>query len=113
MRIAESECGSSPSAFIRLKASRQEIPASTKILVLALATIAQLPRLPDASMDRLTPIGSDPCRQHTRPGCGFGSYFLVSQYLRAGVGRQAAARRYLAESRTADVRRLMPCRRLL
>src|SRR5579863_792898 len=56
IRIADSECGSSPKAFIRLKVSRQEIPASTKILVQVLETMAQFPRLPDASMDTLTPI---------------------------------------------------------
>src|SRR5579863_10315012 len=56
IRIAESECGSSPSALMRLKVSRQEIPASTRIFVVALATIAQLPRLPEASMETLTPM---------------------------------------------------------
>jgi hypothetical protein len=37
-----------------LKVSRQEMPASTKILVRVLATIAQFPRLPLASIDTLT-----------------------------------------------------------
>src|SRR5258708_14836563 len=87
--MAESECGSSSSVFIRLKVSRQEIPASTRIFVQALATTAQLPRLPLDSMVTLTPMFADPrfadpCPQHTRPPCGFGSYFLVIQYLRAG-----------------------------
>jgi len=36
---------------MRLKVSRQEMPASTRILVHALATIAQFPRLPLASME--------------------------------------------------------------
>src|ERR1700758_2515181 len=56
MRIAESVCGSSPSDFIRLKVSRQEMPASTRIFVQALATIAQLPRLPLASIETHTPM---------------------------------------------------------
>jgi hypothetical protein len=37
-----------------LKVSRQEIPASTKILVCVLATSAQFPRLPLASIDTVT-----------------------------------------------------------
>src|SRR3954447_6191460 len=41
---------------MRLKVSRQEMPASTRIFVLALATIAQLPRLPEASIETLTPM---------------------------------------------------------
>ena len=41
---------------MRLKVSRQEMPASTRIFVVELATSAQLPRLPEASMDTLTPI---------------------------------------------------------
>src|SRR5579864_1777040 len=56
IRIAESDCGSSPSDFIRLNVSRQEMPASTRILVFALDTIAQFPRLPEASIDTLTPM---------------------------------------------------------
>ena len=60
MTIAESACGSSPSARMRLKVSRQEIPASTRIFVQALATTAQLPRLPEASIDRLTPMLAHP-----------------------------------------------------
>src|SRR5580698_5187196 len=94
--MAESVCGSSLSARIRLKVSRQEMPASTRIRVQALATTAQLPRLPLASMDTLTPIFANPCFdnpwlanpcwQHTRPPCGSGSTFLVSQYLRAASG---------------------------
>src|ERR1019366_2836523 len=56
MRIAESVCGSSPSVFIRLKVSRQEMPASTRILVQALATTAQFPRLPLASIETHTPM---------------------------------------------------------
>src|SRR5215469_18473837 len=54
--MADSECGSSPTDFIRLKTSRHEMPASTRIFVLALATIAQLPRLPDASIETVTPM---------------------------------------------------------
>src|SRR5271166_3463532 len=77
MRIAESECGSSPIAFMRLKVSRPEMPASTRIRVHALATIAQLPRLPEASMETVTLISTNPCPQHTRASCGYGSYFLV------------------------------------
>src|ERR1700691_3802844 len=54
MRIAASDCGSSPSDFIRLNVSRQEMPASTKILVRVLATNAQFPRLPLASIEIVT-----------------------------------------------------------
>src|ERR1700746_2278653 len=56
MSMAESECGSSPSDFMRLKVSRQEMPASTRIFVLELDTSAQFPRLPEASMETLTPM---------------------------------------------------------
>src|SRR6185312_1135575 len=59
--MAESCCGSSPSDFILLKVSRQEIPASTRMRVFALATTAQLPRLPLANTETETPIpGSIP-----------------------------------------------------
>src|SRR5258708_22785752 len=56
MTIAESACGSSPSALRRLNISRQEMPASTRIRVQALATTAQFPRLPLASTVTLTLI---------------------------------------------------------
>ena len=100
MRMAEIACGSSASDFRRLKISRQEIPASTRIRVVALATTAQFPRLPLASMVTVTLIPSNPrnhprcdsplgphplpCSQHTRPPCGCGSNSLVNQYLRNG-----------------------------
>src|SRR5437667_9432802 len=54
--MAESWCGSSPTAFKRLKVSRQEIPASTKTRVRELHTSAVLPRLPLASTVRETPM---------------------------------------------------------
>src|SRR4051812_18555694 len=54
IRIAASDCGSSPIAFMRLNISRHEIPASTSIFVLELQTSAQFPRLPEASIDTLT-----------------------------------------------------------
>ena len=60
--MAESDRGSSPSTFMRLKVSRQEIPASTRIFGLRSLTTALLPRLPLASTDTDTPI----CPQHTR-----------------------------------------------
>src|ERR1035437_816081 len=78
MRIAESVCGSSPSVFIRLKVSRQEMPASTRILVQALATTAQFPRLPLASIETHTPMTAA-----YAPALWIGSNFLVSRYLRA------------------------------
>src|SRR5215469_17846406 len=56
MRIAERPCGSWPTAFMRLKFSRQEIPASTRMRVLELLTMAQFPRLPDASTETETPM---------------------------------------------------------
>src|SRR6185312_5494008 len=56
MTIAFSWCGSSPTAFKRLKVSRQEIPASTKTRVRELHTSAVLPRLPLASTVRETPM---------------------------------------------------------
>src|SRR5580693_6079420 len=83
MRIADSACGSSPSVFMRLKVSRHEMPASTRIRVRALATTAQLPRLPEASIVTLTPIAAHPYSQHTRPPCGTGSNSSVIRYLRA------------------------------
>jgi hypothetical protein len=45
---------------MRLNVSRHEMPASTSIRVRALATTAQLPRLPEASMVTLTPTFPDP-----------------------------------------------------
>src|SRR5579863_2331491 len=78
IRIAESECGSSPSALMRLKVSRQEIPASTRIFVVALATIAQLPRLPEASMETLTPILASILAHPVDSGVTF----WLSRYLR-------------------------------
>jgi len=39
-----------------LQVSRQEMPASTRILVRALATNAQFPRLPLASIETVTPM---------------------------------------------------------
>jgi len=39
-----------------LNVSRHEIPASTRIFVQALATTAQFPRLPEASIVTLTPM---------------------------------------------------------
>src|SRR6516162_8492639 len=74
MTIAESARGSSPSAFMRLKVSRPEIPASTRILVLDVCTTALLPRLPLASTETDTAI----CSQHTCWCCESGSNFLVS-----------------------------------
>src|SRR5215469_3044049 len=56
IRMAESECGSSPSIFIRLKVSRHEMPASSRIFVRALAMIALFPRLPLASSETETPM---------------------------------------------------------
>jgi hypothetical protein len=41
---------------MRLNVSRQEMPASTRILVRVLATNAQFPRLPLASIDTVTPM---------------------------------------------------------
>jgi hypothetical protein len=41
-----------------LQVSRQEIPASTSIFVQALATTAEFPRLPLASIETLTPISA-------------------------------------------------------
>ena len=41
---------------MRLKVSRQEMPASTSTRVLALLTMAVLPRLPLASTVRETPM---------------------------------------------------------
>jgi hypothetical protein len=56
MRMAERDWGSSLNDFMRLKVSRQEMPASTRIFVLELETSAQFPRLPEASMETLTPM---------------------------------------------------------
>src|SRR5690242_2116222 len=51
MTMADSERGSSPADFNRLKVSRHESPASTRMRVAELCTIAQFPRLPLASTD--------------------------------------------------------------
>ena len=52
--MAESERGSSLPFFIRWKVSRQEIPASTKILVSELEIIVLFPRMPLASTETET-----------------------------------------------------------
>src|ERR1700744_2676830 len=44
--MALSFCGSSPTAFMRLKVSRQDIPASTRMLAWELESTVQLPLLP-------------------------------------------------------------------
>src|SRR5579872_1577064 len=77
MRIAESECGSSPIAFIRLNVSRQEIPASTRIRVEELCTIVAFPRLPLASTDNETPM-----REAYSPPLWKRDNFLDIRYLR-------------------------------
>src|SRR5215471_14866348 len=79
MRTAESDLGSSASTLIRLKVSRQEIPASTRIFVVDVCTSALFPRLPLASNDTDTLI----LLQHNRSLCGRASTFLVSRDLRA------------------------------
>src|SRR5271168_1886499 len=73
MTMAESEWGSSPAAFMRLKVSRHEMPASTRMRVRVLCTMAQLPRLPLASTESDMPMSSE----HTRMTCGNGSDFLT------------------------------------
>src|SRR5882672_8916651 len=78
MTIAESERGSSPSAFMRRKVSRHEIPTSTRMRVVDVCTKAQFPRLPLASIVTDTLIRS----QDTLETCGCGSNFLVSRDLR-------------------------------
>src|SRR6476619_533707 len=54
MRIALRVAGFSPTAFIRLKSSRQLRPASTRMRVRVEATIVLLPREPLASTVILT-----------------------------------------------------------
>src|SRR5437899_5958591 len=56
MSTAESACGSWPSDLSLLKVSRQEMPASTRMRVLELSTIAVFPRLPLASTETETPM---------------------------------------------------------
>src|SRR5260370_34681862 len=46
MTMALSRCGSSPAAFMRLNVSRQERPASTRMLAVELENTVQLPPLP-------------------------------------------------------------------
>ena len=48
-----------PGACMRLKVSRQEIPASTRIHVVELGTIALFPRLPLASTETETPMAEE------------------------------------------------------
>src|SRR4051812_12582380 len=86
--MAERVCGSSPPAFMRLKVSRQEIPASTRMVVEALRTIALFPRLPEASTETETPMAFE----HTRSRSGNGSTFLDVRYLRAHVPKKISAR---------------------
>src|SRR3984957_1524630 len=74
--MAERGGGSSPRVFIRLNVSRHEIPASTRIFVQALATTAQFPRLPLASIETQTPMHAA-----YAPSLWIGSNFLVSRYL--------------------------------
>src|ERR1700688_2471650 len=76
MRIADKELGSSPRTFSRLKVSRQEIPASTRIFVRELATNAQFPLLPLASIETVTHMPG----AYTPP-LWIGSNFSVIQYL--------------------------------
>src|SRR5437764_4340399 len=79
MRMAEISRGSRPSDLRRLKVSRQEIPASTRIRALELSTIAQFPPLPLASIETQTPMSLE----HTFNCCESGSNFLVKRYFRA------------------------------
>src|SRR5262249_12529478 len=65
--------GSRPIDFSRLKISRQEIPASTRIRALELSTRAAFPRLPLASTETETPM----CLEHTFKYYGYGSNCLV------------------------------------
>src|SRR5271163_3951601 len=51
IRMAEISSARSPSAFSRLKVSRPDRPASTRMRVVLVATSAQFPRLPLASTD--------------------------------------------------------------
>jgi len=61
--MAERVCGSSPCARMRLTVSRQEIPASTRILVREVETIVLFPRLPLASTETETPISEEYSRR--------------------------------------------------
>jgi len=56
---------------MRLKVSRQEMPASTKMRVQLLATMAQLPRLPLAKSETDTLIGSQHTCKAAEPGVTF------------------------------------------
>ena len=77
--MAEISRGSRPKDLSRLKVSRQEIPASTRIRALELSTIAQFPRLPLASIETQTPMSLE----HTFNYCESGSNFSVKRYFRA------------------------------
>src|SRR5215471_11735314 len=65
------------------------MPASTRIFVVALATSAQFPRLPDASMDTLTPMFASILALAVNSGVTF----WLAQYLRAGSRLPASALR--------------------
>src|SRR5947207_15024284 len=56
MKIAFRCCESSPADFMRLRVSRQEMPASTRMLPQELETTVQLPRLPLAKTVMRTAI---------------------------------------------------------
>jgi hypothetical protein len=77
--------GSSPAAFMRLKVSRQDIPASTRMVVVALRMMALFPRLPEASTETETPMTFE----HTRSCSGNGSNFSVIRYLSACVSKKS------------------------
>src|SRR5215475_165258 len=65
------------------------MPASTRIFVVALATSAQFPRLPDASMDTLTPMFASILALAVNSGVTF----WLAQSLRAGSRLPASALR--------------------
>src|SRR5438067_13937820 len=77
---------------MRLKVSRHEMPASTRILVVALCTMAQFPRLPLASTETVTPMGGSLPLIAVETGVPFGLSGTLEQSRRANSGRAGPRR---------------------
>src|SRR5579864_8434956 len=80
--MAEMLRGSRLTALRRLKVSRQEMPASTKMRAFELSTTAVFPRLPLASTETQTPMFRSIHSLTVEAGVTFG----LSRYFRAKFG---------------------------
>src|SRR5581483_2046899 len=84
--MAETSRGSRPIDFKRLKVSRQEMPASTRMRAFELSTIAVFPRLPLASTETETPM----LRSIPLTSVETGVTSWLSHYLRVGNFKKPA-----------------------